>query len=539
MRSLTLFFCFFVLAHNVNAQEKPDVEKEVLEFFQIYEKCIALFVDSTASKDTLNKYKKALRDRVVATNILVPNDQRKAANDSLVKLSDYLRLLERQYPSGYESALNLQKVEISELGVNPDRNSHQVTATVKRRFIYPEVMTEIIDTFRIDTIISREQVFADSVELVEEVLSFDTVYFDAVSYDTTWEKNFTELTFFFTTKIMWNKYQPLLLEAIQVKGRQPEYAKPLGELTAWWVELDDEWKQKILAQINLPAVPHEHHLERVYSIKEIDVSGLDPKDFGPLLKLKGLKILDLSNTGLDTLLILSNFPKLEQLTVSRNKLKSLEGLQNCPNLLYLNCAYNEIEDLTPLAGCPNMMTLLLSNNKIEDLTVVSKLPRLLTLHFQGNIVKDISPLRTLGGLKNLNMAKNKDIESLEPIRNCLAMGKLNCYNTGITSLDPIRRMENIYHLDIGYIKVNSLDAIRHMKNLTYLNISGNVITDFSAVSNFRKLRSFYCNTTRMSDISPVLNMTEIREFSAISTSFSKADIQRLKKKYPKCAITYY
>lgn len=539
MRSLALFFFIFVLFDTINAQEKPDVEAEVREFFRGYEKCVSLFADTTASKDTLNKYKKALRDKVVATNILVPNDQRKSANDSLIKLSDYLRLLERQYPSGFESALNLPKLEISGLLINPDRNSHQVTATVKRRFIYPEVSTEIVDSFRVDTVLRKEIVIVDTVEVEKEIMIFDTVYFDVISYDTTWEKNFTELTFYFTTKIMWNKYQPLLLEAIQVTGRLPEYAEALGELTAWWVDLEDDWRKKILDQINLPAVPHEHHLERVYSIKEIDVSGVDPKDFGPLLKLKGLKILDLSKTGLDTLLILENFPKLEQLTVSRNNLKSLEGVQKCPNLLYLNCGYNEIEDLSPLEGCPNMMTLLLSNNKVEDLTVVSKLPRLLTLHFQGNIVKDLSPLRNLGGLKNLNMAKNKDIESLEPIRNCLALGKLNCYNTGITSLDPIRRMENIYHLDIGYIKISSLDAIRHMKNLSYLNISGNVLTDFSAVSHFRKLRSFYCNTTRMSDIGPVLNMTEIREFSAISTSFSKSDIQRLKKKYPKCAITYY
>ncbi len=100
-------------------------------------------------------------------------------------------------------------------------------------------------------------------------------------------------------------------------------------------------------------------------------------------------------------------------------------------------------------------------------------------------------------------------------------------------------MTSIYELNMGYIKVTSIDEIKALKNLTYLNISGNLITDFSALNNFRNIRRLNVSKTKVTDISPILKMENIRELKAFFSSLSKSDIQRFKKKYPKCEITYY
>ena len=77
------------------------------------------------------------------------------------------------------------------------------------------------------------------------------------------------------------------------------------------------------------------------------------------------------------------------------------------------------------------------------------------------------------------------------------------------------------------------------KYLTDLNISGNLITDFSALNNYRNIRKLNVSKTKISDISPIMKMENIRELKAVHSDLSKADIQRFKKKYPRCEITYY
>lgn len=500
-------------------QEKPDFKKEVISFFEVYEHCIQAMGNSDKKDSEITAAKKALREVVTSPYIRVPNDLNKEAKDTLLPLNQYLYLLETEFPSGYEMKLNLAKIDFEDLHIDKSRNSYRVKATVTKRFV--EYYVAVSDPMEMDT------------------LNADSTTSQQPSYDTTFVKNFTNLTFYFTTSIEFSKYTPLKLEAVQVAGKAPEYAQPLSELTAWWVALSDTWKNKLSEELKLPEAPSDYFLQRIHGIEKIDLSGIKVKNWTVLEQLKGVKELDLSGLGLDTLIMLKNMTGLRILNVSNNKLRSLHGLEQCVNLEVLNFSGNEVVDLSPIAACQNLLALIFKDNKVEDISTVKNFVHLRTLNLSNNEVVDISPLKSLRVIRNLDISKNKKIEFIEPISQLVMMEKLDIYNTQAGSLEPIRNMKNLLHLDAGYAHINSLDPIKNFELLGYLSIAGNPIDDFSALNKLERIRKLYLGSVKISDISPIMKMENIRVLHAPHTNFSKEDIQRFKKKFPKCEITYF
>lgn len=504
-----IFSVIYILIFTISyGQVKPDFKKEVTDFFTIYENCFQLIGNTPRNEEEIKLAKKAFREVISSPYLRVPNDLNAAAKDSLLRLNQYLSYVEDNYPHGYEMKLNLSKMEFEDLHIDKSRNSYRVKATVTKRFVEP--------------ILSAVE--GDSGQS---------------SYDTSFVKKFTNLTFYFSTSIEFSKYTPLKLEAVQLAGKTPEYVQPLSELTAWWISLEEVWRKKLSEELKLPEVPSDYFLERIHGVEKLDLSGIQVNSWNVLGQLKGVKELDLSGLGLDTLIMLKNMTGLKILNVSNNKLRSLHGLENCTNLEVLNFSANEVVDLTPIAKCENLMVLLFNENKVEDISTVKHFPHLRTLQFSTNEVFDISPLKSLRAVKNLDMSKNKKIETIEPISHLIMMEKLDIYNTQAGSLEPIRNMKNLMHLDAGYAKIPSLNPIKGFEFLGYLNISGNPIDDFSALNYLSRIRKLYLGSVKISDISPIMKMEEIRVLSAPHTNFSKEDIQRFKKKFPKCEITYF
>ncbi len=518
MRSYLLIITLFS-ALLTFGQDKPDFKKEVINFFEIYEHCIQAMGEKGKNEAEVTSAKKAFREVITSPYIRVPNDLNKEAKDTLLPLNQYLYLLETEFPHGYEMKLNLAKIDFEDLHIDKSRNSYRVKATVTKRFV--EYFVNERDAVKTDT------------------LGTDSTSLEVPRYDTTTVKNFTNLTFYFTTSIEFSKYTPLKLEAVQVAGKNPEYVQPLSELTAWWVALSDTWKTKLSEELKLPEAPSDYFLQRIHGIEKIDLSGIQVKSWTVLEQLKGVKELDLSGLGLDTLIMLKNMTGLRILNVSNNKLRSLHGLEKCINLEVLNFSGNEVVDLTPIADCQNLMALQFNDNKVEDLSTVKNFIHLRTLHLSNNEVFDIAPLKSLRIIRNLDISKNKKIESIEPISHLVMMEKLDIYNTQAGSLEPVRNMKNLLHLDAGYAQIHSLDPIKNFELLGYLSIAGNPIDDFSALNNLERIRKLYLSSVKISDIGPIMKMENIRVLHAPHTNFSKEDIQRFKKKFPKCEITYY
>jgi len=516
-KTLVSLVLLLSISISFSQQDQADINKEVTSLLNTYLESTLTLGDDSKSVDDKKKAKKALKNMITSAYIRVVDDRVATANDSIINFRNYLKLLETSEPN-FDIKLLLSKAVISSIYLDKAQNTFRATTTLKKLFKMKKLV--VLDSAFV----------ADSTPTAKPVIRYDTIV----------EKKLTTLIFYFkATQTPLGTFEPLKLDAIQVKGKEPVYYSKLSKLEKYWVSLSPIWQNKITEILKLPETPNDYYLKRINGIKKIDVSDIPITDMEPLKGLKGLQELDLSKVALDTLLIIEGLNNLKWLNISGNVLKSLHGIEHCTRLEYLEFSKNEITDLTPLKGCVNLMSLHLAGNKVEDLTVLKHFPHLLTLNCQNNVIADLSPLKNCLGIKVLNIGRNKDIVDLSPIKNSLAMGKLIIFNTGVTSLAPISRMTSIYELNMGYIKVTSIDQIKNLKHLTDLNISGNLITDFSALNNFSKIRKLNVSKTKVNDISPMMRMINIRELKAIHCDLSKAEIQRFKKKYPKCEITYY
>lgn len=527
----TLLIFLTLISTSVCGQDIPtvDFKPEVESILKLYEETISTIGDTTKNEADIKKIKKELINHVSSPFIRVTNDFSVSGNDSILPFNKYLAYLEKNHTIGFEQKLNLNNLEFTPLHIDTKRNEYRVIATLKKRFVLRVLKTSTRDSL----FVNEKRILPDST------IQYDSISKEVEVVDTIQEKKFTNLSFYFTTRIMFGKYEPLKLVAVQVADKEPIYKKKLSELSQWWVNLSPDWQKKIREQLKFPELPTDYYLERVYGIREIDLRGVSKDDLAALSQFKGLQELNLSGIELDTLIALSGLTKLKVLNISKNNLTSLHGVENMERLEYINFSANEVVDISPLKKCTNLMTLIFNENQVEDISVVKNFPRLLTLRFENNKVYDLTPLRGCRAIKDLNIAKNKEITTLDPISHLVTMQRFNCFNTKIPSLAPLRNMTGMYYLNVGYTKINSLDEIRRLEGITYLNIGGNVINDFSALNSFPRLKRFHCVATKISDISPFMRLQSLKVFNAPNTDFSKEQIQRLKKKFPKCKITYF
>ena len=527
---LVLFFTHvFFLGYTLYAQpQKRDFKQEVSTILEAYNNALNVFGDTSSTPKGKLAQKKRLLELITVPYILVPNDFSEQSQDSLIPFNKYINMIDTSFKNGFTSRLQLSKMEFEDLSVNKNRNAYEVKATLKKAITYPFIIEKVSNIEKVDTFM-----LPDSTSRIE------TINMEVINYDTTEKKILTELTFYFTTKVMFGEFTPLKIQAIQIKSRKPKYAEPLSELSAWWVSLSPAWKERIRAQIKLPELATDYYLKRVHGITEIDLKGISKENVELVKQFKSLKKLDLSGLELDTLFDMSGFTQLRELNVSHNLLNSIHGVENCINLEYLNFSDNNVRDIEGIVKMQKLYTLAFDNNIVEDVSAIQYLPSLRILLMSNNKIMDITALKKTHGIKRLDISKNQEIETLEPIRHLHTMEHLNCFNTKVSTLDPIKEMVNIRYLNVGFTKITSIDALKRFKHLNNLTISGCSLTDFSAFNHLDHLTKFACAQVNITDISPFLKMKKLRVFTAPYTDFSKTDIQRLKKKFPKCAITYY
>ncbi len=516
----TMILLTFLAKVSAQQPKKRDFLAEAKKIITSHTELINALGDNDVSSSELLSKQKKMSKLVTSPYIRVPHDFTKEGRDSILSLSRYLKIIDETYPF-FKAQVLLDKMKFEDIHIDSARNTYRVIARVKKRFTYPVIKVDSVESSTVDTLNLSEE---NSYEL---------------HYDTTYENKVTLLSYYFTTKIMYGEFEPLKLEAIQVKMRKPVYKYKLSALSTWWVSLSPKWKKNVRNAIDLPDVPTDYYLKRVKGIKKINLKGIKKEELHVLSQFSGIEQLELNDLGLDTLFDFSKFKRLKILSLANNELTSIEALRNCIGLQSLNISGNVIHDISPLARCKNMVGLSFNNNLVEEIGVVKNFQHLRTLKFSNNKVEDISVLKYCLGIKVLDFSKNKGIESLSPIRQLVMMENLNCFNTKIADLEPIKGMVNMHTLNVGFTKIKSLDALKNFQYLFTLNITGDAISDYSVLHRFSKLSRFYCAQANISDISPFMKLKDLKVFTANNTNFTKADIQRLKKKFPRCGITYY
>jgi len=406
-----------------------------------------------------------------------------------------------------------------------------------RKFYYFEVPVKQAETWkelseRIDTVMTPAVSDGDSVQAETSLPTVVSVV------DTLIQKKNSDRIFVIRTTENNRVFGAFKVYAITVKGKQPKL-EPLSEEMQWWLKLDDSWRSFFKEKYKLSNYPENYEIRKCQGLRELDVSNKPVSDVSFLANFTFLEKLNLSKTNVKDLSPIKDLKKLKELNLSGSKVDTLLYLKDLTNLEILDVSGLQIYSLENIAGLVKMRELTCGENKLRDLEPLRNMTMLEELDISLNYaIKDVTPITGLVSLEKLRL-KKVAIGSLAPLTSLVNLVHLDCFNAGISDLSPLSKLPKLMHLDISHNSVSDLSPLRSLNYITYLALASTKISDLSPVSRFRHLE--YLNVSsnpQIKSISAVpdetLN-TLIAHYSGIPTG----EIQRFKKKNPKCKITYY
>ena len=133
-----------------------------------------------------------------------------------------------------------------------------------------------------------------------------------------------------------------------------------------------------------------------------------------ILGLPDLQILNLNNTKIADISLLSQLPALEWLWLENTKVFDLTPLQNLPSLMLLGLSGTLVEDLRPLASLRKLQDLDLDGIPCDDLRPLRDLTNLIySPEFDGLTFRNCGAARK-DAIVSSPPSKGLDIKSLVP-----------------------------------------------------------------------------------------------------------------------------
>ncbi len=501
---------------------------EIKSIIKQYEQSLQITGDSNASSQSLKESAGKLLSVFESPRTYVYDDlDSTEADTNLEALGLYMKNLSQDCPWGFETMINYKKMRLHPFELNKSRNCYTAKADVLKYMEIPTVTTTKIDTFRIDS------------TTTDSVVQLDTIKYQTTKKDTNIEKKYSKLTFYFASpkKNEKGQYEKIKIAAI-TKFKGPVKYLPLDDLDQFWVDLSDGWKEAFREELQLREVPSKYRLGFIAGVEKIKLKDKDIKTLEPLRRTKSLKYLDIEGLPIQDLSPIAELTDLKELNISKTQVDTLLHLQKLTKLEKLYASGLGISDIRFLSGMTELLELDLSSNKIDSVNALFGMTKLEELNLSLNFISDISFLKNMTSVTELRIRKN-EIKSLEPLRRFYNLVLLDCFNTDITTLEPLSGLKKLTYLDCSHTKITSLSPIKNNFYLTTLFCHHTKADNFGIISDFKYLRELDVSTTKINSVEPVMKLEYIKLFRAIDTDIAKGEIQRFKKKHPKCEIWYY
>ncbi|MBL7146423.1 MAG: leucine-rich repeat domain-containing protein [Phycisphaerae bacterium] len=229
------------------------------------------------------------------------------------------------------------------------------------------------------------------------------------------------------------------------------------------------------------------------SLNKLEVLNLSSNNISGSLSflspLINLKSLGLSRNRITDISALSSLKNLESLMLRTNRISDIAPLASLENLTHLLLEYNDITDITPLASLENLTGLSLGYNDITDITPLASLENLTGLTLEYNDISDISVLSSLVKLKTLSLSGNQKIRDMRPLSALINMFSLNLCSNGIEDVSFLSSLTNLVHLNLRNNQIRDISVLSSLKKLEDLSIRYNLIKDFSVISSLSQLET--------------------------------------------------
>lgn len=174
---------------------------------------------------------------------------------------------------------------------------------------------------------------------------------------------------------------------------------------------------------------------------KVESNGLNPNNISfipnSISNLKALKILivggdwkqgkEWNRWRLKNVTNLMKLSGLRVLNISNNQIEKLNGLNNLSNLESFHANNNELKKVEDLGELENLKEIYLSNNKLTDVSFLKDLDSVKTIDLHSNNIKDLSPLQNL--IEKIGITNGKwNINTINIIDNALDEIFINIIN---------------------------------------------------------------------------------------------------------------
>jgi internalin A len=245
----------------------------------------------------------------------------------------------------------------------------------------------------------------------------------------------------------------------------------------------------------------------------------DFADIRPLLPLKNLVALGLSNTEVSDPSPLACLTGLRSLDLSGTKVSdpvSLAGLTGL-QVLYLGCT--RVAEAGQLAGLAGLQVLDLGGTKVSDAGPLARLSALRSLDLRGAKVSDVGPLAGLSALQKLDLSYTP-VSDLAPLAGLSRLQSLNLAYTDVSDLSPLSGLTGLQSLDLTRTKVSDLAPLAGLAGLQSLNLSSTPVSDLGPLASLTGVKSLDLSITKVSDGAPLAGLTDLQTLNLSCTLVS-------------------
>ena len=140
----------------------------------------------------------------------------------------------------------------------------------------------------------------------------------------------------------------------------------------------------------------------------------------------------------------------------------------------------------------------------------------------------LDQLQDIFNITKLNILGNREVLSIEPLRQLKKLRFLNISDTKITSLSALENLENLEIIWFRYTSINSLLPLKTLKNLKGLDFDNTEVGDLSPISDLPNLKHLSCAITNVNSLYPLYDMPNLSKLNCTTHLLSNESIEQFK-----------
>jgi hypothetical protein len=308
------------------------------------------------------------------------------------------------------------------------------------------------------------------------------------------------------------------------------------DLQSWWESLSMAWKN-VLVKINPELEIEKPRIESLTQTLNLPVLNLDDsgiESLVPLVRFVALTSISISNNQkVDNLLPLQEIKTLSQLTAKNTSVQDGSGLKENVLLERIDLEGSPILSIAALSSLPELSYLNVNSSKVKE----SEFPEFLLIRPDVSIIyRSDSLFSWWEGLnedwKHVFSEKYKllTVPTTEELHHLTAVASLTLEQVSFTNLEPLTIFSNLRKLTVFDSPTMILSPLRQLTKLTSLKLSQIPAIDYLPIAGLVNLEELDLSNTGIEELIALSMLTNLKKLNLSGTNIkSLKGIEPLKK----------